>query len=86
MVRRGQLPRIAAIDAALVALEEEPTAWPPASRAVVTDDGQTTIRMTLYAETGAVASVVLDAIRAVAGAGELLDAAVSRPSSTRGGP
>jgi hypothetical protein len=77
MIRRGQLPRIAAIDAAIAALEERPTEWAPASRAVVRDDGQT-IRMTLYAETGAVAAVELDPIRAVTRAGKLINAALPR--------
>jgi hypothetical protein len=80
MVRRGQLPRIAAIDAALAALDEALTEWEPASRAMVTDDGQTTIRMTLYDETGAVAAVELSPVRAVGIAAELIEAALSRLS------
>jgi hypothetical protein len=80
MMQRGQLPRIAAIDAALAALEEAPTEWQPASRAVVSDDGQTTIRMTLYAETGAVAAVELDPIRAITLAGKLIEAVLPRLS------
>jgi hypothetical protein len=81
MIRRGQLPRIAAIDAALAALDEAPTEWEPASRAVVSDDGRT-VRLTLCAETGAVAAVELDPTRAVALAGELIEAALVRLRSS----
>ena len=77
VMRRGQLPRIAAIDAAIAALDEAPTEWEPASRAVVSDDSQT-IRLTLYAETGVVAAVELDPIRAITLAGKLIDAALPR--------
>jgi hypothetical protein len=73
-VRRSQLPQIASIDARL---EETPAEWKPACRAVVADDGQT-IRLTLYAETGAVAAVDLDPLRAIALAGELIDAALPK--------
>jgi hypothetical protein len=59
MIRRGQLPLIATIDAMLAALDEPSAEWEPASRAVVSDDGQTT-RLTLYAEDGLVAAVELD--------------------------
>ena len=52
----------------------------PACRAVVSDDG-TEIRLTLYSDAGAVASVVLDTARAVALAGRLIEAALSRLSS-----
>jgi hypothetical protein len=34
------MPRIATIDAVLTALDEPPTDWEAASRAVVNDDGQ----------------------------------------------
>jgi hypothetical protein len=77
MMRQGDLPRIAAIDAALAALEEAPTEWEPTSRAVVSDDGQTT-RLPLHAETGAVAAVELDPIRAIALAGKLIDVALAK--------
>jgi hypothetical protein len=79
MMRLGQLPRIAAIDAALAAFEEAPTEWEPASRSVVSDDGQT-IRLTLYAETGTIAAVDLDPIRAITLAGKLIDGALPRLS------
>jgi hypothetical protein len=49
----------------------------PASRAVVSDDAKV-IRLTLFAETGAVASVEVDPIRAIAVAAELIDAALPR--------
>jgi hypothetical protein len=52
-------------------LEEPPIEWEPASRAVVSDDGQTT-RLT-----GAVAAVTLSP---VALAGKLIEAAGSRLS------
>jgi hypothetical protein len=51
-----------------------------ASRAVVVDDGRQ-IRLTLYSETGAVASVTLDPVRAVALAQQLIAAALPRLSS-----
>jgi hypothetical protein len=47
---------------------------------VVNDDGQT-IRLTLYAETGAVAAVELDPIRAIALAGELIKSALPKLQS-----
>ena len=76
-IRRGQVSQIAAIDAALAALDEAPTKYQPASRAVVGDDGKT-IRLTLYAETGAVALVELDPTHAIALAGKLIDAALPK--------
>jgi hypothetical protein len=79
MSRRGQLQRIAAIDAALAANDEAPTEWEPASRAVVSDNDQT-IRLTLYAKTGAVAAAELDPIRAITLAGRPIEGAGSRPS------
>jgi hypothetical protein len=77
MTRQGQLWRISVIDAALAVLDEAPTEWEPASRAVVSDGGQT-VRLTLCAETGAVVAVELDPTRAVALAGELIEAALAR--------
>jgi hypothetical protein len=77
LLQRGQMPRIAAIDAAIAALDEVPADAEPASRAVVSDDGKV-IRLTLYGETGAVASVEIDPIRAIAVAAELIDAALPR--------
>ncbi|HEY1430111.1 MAG TPA: hypothetical protein VGF39_00530 [Stellaceae bacterium] len=46
---------------------------------MVSDDGQT-VRLTLHAETGAVAAVELDPIRAITLAGKLIGAAASRLS------
>jgi hypothetical protein len=77
IIRHSASPTIAAIDAALATLDEAPTAWEPASRAVVSDDGQT-IRLTLYAEIGAVAAAELDPIRAITLAGKLIEAALPR--------
>jgi hypothetical protein len=77
MFRRGQLPQIAAINAVLAVLDEAPIEAKPASRAVVSDDGRET-RLTLYAEEGAVASVVIDPIRGVTLAGELISAALPK--------
>jgi hypothetical protein len=71
------LPRIAAIDAATAALDEVPADVEHTSRAVVGDDGKV-IRLTLYAETGIVASVEVDPIRAIAVAAELIGAALPR--------
>jgi hypothetical protein len=68
LLRRGQLPRIAAIDAAIAALDEVPADAEPASRHVVSDDGKV-IRLTLYTETGVVAAIELDPIRAITLAG-----------------
>ena len=62
---------ITAINAALAALGEAPPEGEPASRAVASDNGQT-IRLTLYAETGAVAAVGLEPVTAVAPASKLL--------------
>jgi hypothetical protein len=77
MVWQGDLLRIAATDAELAALEEAPTEGEPASRAVVSDDGRT-VRLTLFAETGAVAAVELDPIRAIRLASKLIDAALPK--------
>jgi hypothetical protein len=51
----------------------------PAARAVVSDDGRE-IHLTLYAEAGADAAVVLDPVRAVALASRLIAAALPRLS------
>jgi hypothetical protein len=51
-----------------------------ASPAVVSDDGQT-IQLTSYAQSGAVAAALLDPVRAVALADELIRAALQRLSS-----
>ena len=48
----------------------------PATRAVVSDDGE--IRLTLYDDQGAVAVVKLSPLRAIALAGELIEAALLR--------
>jgi hypothetical protein len=53
----------------------------PAARAVVSDDGET-IRLILYGEDGAVATVTLAPVRAIALAGELIEAALLRLSAT----
>jgi hypothetical protein len=79
-VEPGHLPLIAGINAALDALDGMPIAADVASRAVVSDDGRE-IRLTLYAEAGAVAAVVLDPVRAVALAQRLIAAALPRLSS-----
>jgi hypothetical protein len=47
------------------------------ARAIVSDDGHAT-RLTLYTESGEAMSVVLAPVRAVALAGELIEAAVSK--------
>jgi len=77
MMRRGQLPRIAAINAVIAPLDEEPTEWDSADRAVVSDDG-TVIRLALYREDGRAASVELSRAAAVVLASRLLEAAVPR--------
>jgi hypothetical protein len=75
MVRRGQLPLIATIDAALAVLEDEAPAGESASRAAVSDDGQK-VRLTLYAETGSLTAVELDPVRAITLTGKLIGAAL----------
>jgi hypothetical protein len=50
LVAAGQLLLIAGIDAALAALEEAPTEWQPASRAVVSDDGHSIRAIALAGE------------------------------------
>jgi hypothetical protein len=66
-----------AIDAMLAVLDEIPTGAVPATRAVVADDDEE-IRLTLYAEEGAVASAALDPIAAIGLAGKLIEAALLR--------
>jgi hypothetical protein len=78
-IRRGRCRGPPAIDAVLAVLDEEPTEWEPADRAVVSDDGQA-IRAALYREDGKAASVELSPAAAVALAGKLLVAALPRPS------
>jgi hypothetical protein len=73
-VEPGQLPLIGGINAALDTLDSVPIEAEEAARAVVSDDGRE-IRLTLYAEAGAVATVALDPVRAVALAGRLIAAA-----------
>jgi len=84
MIRRGtvepgHLPLIAGINAALDALDGMPTDADTPSRSVVSDDGGA-IRLTLYTEAGAVASLALTPGRSIALAGRLLDAAGLRLS------
>jgi len=56
---------------------KRPPSGSPLARAVVSDDGQT-VRLTLYAETGAVAALELDSIRAITLVGKLIEAALPR--------
>jgi hypothetical protein len=51
--------QVAAIDAALTAIDEAPADAEPASCAMVRDDGRS-VRLVLFAETGTVAAVDLD--------------------------
>jgi hypothetical protein len=53
---------------------EKPIEVVAAARAVVSDDGRE-IRLTLYAQHGAVAEVALDPCRAITIAGKLINAA-----------
>jgi hypothetical protein len=78
-VELGHLPLIAGINAALDALDRMSDETTSAARSVVSDDGST-IRLTLYSEASAVASVALDPVRAVALAGRLIEAALPRLS------
>jgi hypothetical protein len=73
-VEPGHLPLIAGINAALDALDRMLGETTSAGRSVVSDDGST-IRLTLYSEAGAVSTVALDPVRAVAPADRLIDAA-----------
>jgi hypothetical protein len=57
--------------------QPEPACLRPAARAVVADDGRE-IRLTLYAESGTVATVALDPVRAIRMAGELIEAALPK--------
>jgi hypothetical protein len=56
---------------------EKPIEVVAAARAVVSDDGPE-IRLTLYAQHGAVATVALDRCRAIALAGKLIEAVLRR--------
>jgi hypothetical protein len=87
MIKPGHLGLIAGIAAALGTLDTMPAEAEMAARAVVSDDGRG-IRLTLYAEAGAAAAIVLDPIRAVALAGWLLATALPRlsPPSCNGQP
>jgi hypothetical protein len=76
-LRERPPPQLVAIDTVLAALDEEPTEWESADRAVVSDDGRS-VRLVLFAETGTVGAVDLDPLRAIALAGELIARATSR--------
>ena len=73
-ILRGASPMIFAINAALTPVEEAATEAEPASRVMISEDGPT-IRLTRHAETGTVAAVELDPIRAITLAGELINKA-----------
>ena len=82
MLRRGEpepghLPLIAGINAALDALDTMPGEGAAAARAAVSADSRE-IRLTLYSEAGAVATVALDPVRATALAGRLIGAVLGR--------
>jgi hypothetical protein len=77
MIRRGQLPRIGAIEAVLAALDELPAEAQSAARVVVSDDGET-VRVALYTEIGAIAAAPVAPARAIALAGELIAAAAPK--------
>jgi hypothetical protein len=79
----GHLPPIAGINAALDALASMPIEVKAAVRAVVGGDGRK-IRLTLYREEGAAATTVLDPIRAITLAQQLIAAALPRLSSRTG--
>jgi hypothetical protein len=72
ILRQSGSPTIAAINAALGALDETPPEAEPASRAAVSHNGQT-IRLTLFAETGAVAAAELEPVTAIGLASELIE-------------
>jgi hypothetical protein len=76
-VEPGHLPLIAGIAAALNALDTMPVEAAAAARAVVSADSRE-IRLTLYSEVGAVATVALDPVRATALAGRLIEAVLGR--------
>jgi hypothetical protein len=82
-VEPGHLPLIAGVNAPLDAFDKMPIEAETAARAVVGDDGRE-IRLTLYAEAGAVAAVVLDPALAIALAQRLIAAALPRLSSRIG--
>jgi len=76
-IEGGTLALLAGIGATLEALDAMPADTAPAARAIVSDDGRK-IRLTLYGEAGAIATVTLAPCRAVALAGELIAAALPR--------
>jgi hypothetical protein len=76
-VEPGHLPLIAGINAVLYALDSIPIEVVAAARAVVSDDGRE-IRLTLYAQHGAVATLALDPCHAIALVGKLIEAALPR--------
>jgi hypothetical protein len=82
-VEPGQLPLIAGINAALYALDSLRIEAEAVDRAVIGDDGRE-IRLTLYSEASAVATTVLDPIRAIALAQRLIATALARLSSRTG--
>ena len=76
-IEAGPLALLTGISAALAAIDSEDLPAEPVTRAVVSDDdGQ--IRLTLYLDDGEAMAVVLAPVRAVALAGELIQAAVLR--------
>jgi len=78
ILKQNPSPALAVITELLAALDELPNDAQPASRAVVSDNGQT-IRLTLYSDdAGAAAAVELDPIGAVAVATELLASALPK--------
>jgi hypothetical protein len=77
MLRHHPSPALAVITELLAALDELRNDAQPATRAVVATSDEK-IRLTLYGQDGAVASAALDPIRAVALAGELIQAALPK--------
>ena len=73
----GQLALLAGINAALAAIDAQPAEREPADRVALADDG-TTLRLTSYTQSGAVATVVLDPRQAIAIAGKLLAASAPK--------
>jgi hypothetical protein len=79
-IEGGTLALLAGINAAIEACDlvpEESANQLPATRAVISD-GSAAIRLTLYAEAGAVAAVALDPSRAIGLAGKLIAAALPK--------
>jgi hypothetical protein len=77
VLRQNPSPTLAVITELLAALDEAPTEAEPASRAVVSDSGQE-IRLTLYGETGAVATAELKPGNAIAVGSELINKGLLR--------